>query len=534
MVPPESAPLRAQTTEFIMAGAFILATLAWLGVTAALAGGPFVYALDDPYINFALSRGLWQTGSLWINPAEPAAATSSPLWTLLFAPLAALNNTWVMVAGTSVVNWLAGVALVFLAGLVLRAGGVEAPWRRGLALGLYLLLLPVLILFAIGMEHLLHAAGCLALVVCCLRGEGDGALAPRGSALAAGLLAFLLPMIRYETAFILVGLGIALLLRRRWSLVGVLFVCSVAGAAVGALILKATSGTYLSLSVLTKAMGGAPQSLGGRVEHFLDTMQHPLNLGLVILNGALLLRPAVGERPLLQGIGVTFIMAMLLHGALAQFGWVERYEAYLLALGYLPVLCWLNGLVPERPGWPDALRLLAGLLLAGALGILFFGKVKANLQAFLVPIGIHGQQVQIGRFLRTLPELPGPVAMNDIGAAAWVSERPILDMVGLASAQAAAAKQARNAGPRRLALIQERQVPFVIIYPAWFEEEFLAALRPVARWRTRPAVIIGWEVTFYATSPQWEGVLEERLRAFEPELPSTTRAIYQVRSPDAP
>src|SRR5690606_39302182 len=45
--------------------------------------------------------------------------------------------------------------------------------------------------------------------------------------------------------------------------------------------------------------------------------------------------------PISDAFAVVFLVGALLHAFFAQFGWVERYEAYLLAIGYLPVFMFL-------------------------------------------------------------------------------------------------------------------------------------------------------------------------------------------------
>src|SRR5690348_13177885 len=135
MLPPPSAPpgpARAAPPRALAAcitGCVVLA-LALLAVLLAcrrLAGGQFVYALDDSYIGMAIARTLAFHGAWALNPGAFEPAASSPLWVLV---LAAADR----VAGARALTPFAldaALCLALLAAIawVLRHA-IPRPWPR--------------------------------------------------------------------------------------------------------------------------------------------------------------------------------------------------------------------------------------------------------------------------------------------------------------------------------------------------------------------------------------------------------------------
>jgi hypothetical protein len=248
----------------------VLITTQVLWVFHAYGPRPFVYALDDPYIHLTLARNLATTGVLGLNPGEWSSASSSPAWTLLLAGVdrlvgdrvgAPLALNLLICAGLA--WWIVGFleALGYPPALVLVLGGA------------FVLLVPLVPLAFSGMEHLLHLAVVVALVV-----TTAAAVEGRGPAVWPLLLAAAATAVRYESLFLLAGLGLLLLFRRRTGLaVGLV----AAGAAV-ALILGAVNIAHgeslLPNTLLVKALSAAPGEALWRA--------HLVRLGANVTQGA--------------------------------------------------------------------------------------------------------------------------------------------------------------------------------------------------------------------------------------------------------
>ncbi len=157
------------------------------------------------------SRVALATGTWGINPGEFSSATSSPLWTALLAAIYGVIGP-----GDLIPLWLNGLlslVLVYLCGRWLLSEQV-----RGVALAAgrtaLVLLTPLPFLAGLGMEHVLHTV--LALTLAWIGVRAISAPPDRLRLILLGLLAGVLPMVRYEALFLTGALGLLLLVRGRW------------------------------------------------------------------------------------------------------------------------------------------------------------------------------------------------------------------------------------------------------------------------------------------------------------------------------
>ena len=117
------------------------------------------------------------------------------------------------------------------------------------------------------------------------------------------------------------------------------------------------------------------------------------------------------------------------------------------------------------------------------------------------------------------------VALNDIGYVGFLTDAPILDLMGLASSDVAHAMLAggrdarfvEDAARRRGAAIAVLHVE-TPVPPTW---------DCVAEWKlTGATVLIAPAVRFYAITPTERSALLANLRAYAPELPATVAVRY--------
>ena len=195
-------------------------------------------------------------------------------------------------------------------------------------------------------------------------------------------------------------------------------------------------------------------------------------------------------------------------------------------------------------GRRDARALIAAGGAAVALAHLLFGKLGyIGLTALYLnnisgrgqwgPRVVHLQQVQMARFVQE--QLGGPVAVNDIGRVAWQNDARVLDLWGLASAEALALRQSRPprgwAGP----LVAEAGIDVAMIYDTWLGNAVPSGWSRVARLMfDGPAGYAGGlEVSIYATRPETANTLREELTAFAPSLPPGSRLVFEAAGPEA-
>ncbi len=477
------------------AAVFAVLILRGLGET----GGVFEYPLDDPYIHLALAEQI-RSGGYGVNAGELSSPGSSALFPLLLLPFAGepaqrfLPLFWNLVGtGITACIW----------GRMLWWAGYGAPGWRPLGYGAALLG-PVAVLSPgvgyVGMEHTLHAAASLLVLLGLLRhlgGQGGRALVLAGVFFAAAL--------RFEGAAL--GLVAA----------GVLFFTGarVAGLAAAALTLAPIAGFVGFLAA--SGLEPLPSSVQAKLADGPDLTAGPLALRVAVLRanlaqagGVLVLALALAALALWRlaprlrdsrwgGLAVAVALPALAHLAFGQIGWLDRYEHYILALTAAAVLVLVR---LARAGDPPALPATAAVVLV--IGVLLAAyQPHATLRLADYSRAILSQQGQMARFAKDF--LRAPVAVNDLGLVAWRNPNYVLDLWGLASAEA---RDLRLNAPEpgwagRLAAAHA--VPMAMVYDAWFEGWTGPDWVKIGDFRlTRSGGYLGdYAVAFYATGPDF-------------------------------
>lgn len=491
--------------------------------------GRFIYTLDDAYIHLALAERIAQ-GHYGINLGEASAPASSILWPFL---LALFTRTGFMEYLPLWINLAAAVGTLYLYTRILRIALAELPDLHARAatawIAVFLIFATNLIGLAFtGMEHSLQVFLSALIVLGMLQ-------VVRGLQPPAWLVIAIIaaPSVRYECLTVS-GIALALLLFcRRWK--------AAAFGALGMLIPLAAFAGFLH----AHGLGWLPTSVTAKVaivnsqpthdfirDHLfnnLATRQGQVLGGLFLLLAGLAIArrnaPAVERLLAAGGAG-----AILAHLAAGQIGWWERYEVYMLVTGVLLVIYLARGFFQglfwsswNRRGWtghlwpPLNILLLGGL--ASLLGLPYFGTFGLTP---LASANIYEQQYQMHRFV--VDYLRAPVAVNDLGWVAFQNPNYVLDLWGLASAEALANRQIQ-AGPAWMErMVQARAVRLVMIYDTWLPTRPESWVR-VARLRLgwKKTVVGGDTVSFYVPDPQSAASMRALLAEFKPSLPPGVR-----------
>jgi hypothetical protein len=525
-------PQRTEKWPFVAAVGVLLAFVAvYLRAALRQNGGRFVYAQDDPYIHLAIARTLASSGVWGVTPDQFAPASSSPLWTALLSIVRWLGGAadWWPFA----INVAAAVIVVWVADRLIRL--VAPPAVRFLALTAVIVVLPLPTLVFIGMEHTMHIACVLALCGAAavrLAGDGPDRIWPAGI-----VLAVLTAGLRYEGLFVITAVAAACLLRGRWvTAVSV----SVAGAVVpGLYAMYALShgGPALPNSVLMKSdparFGSWLSALGlaGDWVGVLTLYQRPAVAVLVL--AALLLAAVLAApgRSLWSPPGVLiglFIGVALLHVCFVKVEWFFRYEAYVIALGLAAVtsaaLEVRRSSVPGNAGGWSRMRRRAVVACAVVLSL---PLVSRGAEAMLLTVPatgeIYRQQYQMGLFFREFYSGEA-VALNDIGAVAWLAPVRVVDLIGLASPDVANARR-QNADDTAFfaATLRRHGATAACVYDYYFSGSRVLppSWRKVGEWRMDHHAAVSREtVAFYAPFPDEARRLREALDRFAGQLPS--------------
>lgn len=481
-------------------------------------GGANLYPLDDTYIHLAMARELLN-GNWGLEPGRFANASSSPLYPVLLALGHSLGLAWEWVP--LAVNALATIGLLAIADWLFRRRGFSDPWRWA-GLGLLAFVPPLPFIAQTGMEHLAHCALCtivLALLIEETAGRWRWLLVP---------LAALLTITRLES-FSLIGLAcLWCAWRRQWLLGIAMGLAALAPWAWFGPWSRSHGGEWLPNPVLLKGSAGLSDPFIHLAASFYGSPGLLVPLLALIVASARELRH---NRHSLTGWLCAGIAAQLLaHGTLASFGWLHRYEAYLLVLSVLAAIVWAQSR-PRVSYW--TLALAAFLLVRAATYYPFlFGAIEE----------INAQQVRTARFLAA-NYAGAHVAVNDIGAVALYGGIHLTDLAGLASTQVARmrlAGQFTEADLERLA--QQENLDVIAIYDGLFTGRgdvrrwYNGPAVPkswirVGEWRLNrePIVVAGRSVAFYAPTRERAEKLRQRLEAYEARQDRLSAGLITLR-----
>jgi hypothetical protein len=170
----------------------------------------------------------------------------------------------------------------------------------------------------------------------------------------------------------------------------------------------------------------------------------------------------------LWSAGLPVIYACL-HAVLYQHG---RYLIPLIPVNAVAGVVGLleAGRLATRRGYrwrgsPKALALLVGVLVI--VGTAWRLPTMARLYAWNVD-NINEMHVALGEWVAEHTPPDAVLALNDIGAIAYVSERPIVDLAGLVTPEVIPLLRAPDRDARLADFMAEQGVQYVVIFPNWF------------------------------------------------------------------
>jgi hypothetical protein len=286
---------------------------------------------------------------------------------------------------------------------------------------------------------------------------------------------------RYETLFVAAGLGAAQLIRvaldhRRdrpawWS--AIRRAIAIGACAAGPVIVLgafniAMGQQFFPNSVIAKsALGGGANEkaisfLGGLTAIATD----PVVLFFFVT--ALCYLAAAFATSARRAVvpATVVVVAVVAHSYLASYGWFERYQAYLIALGVFFAFgavteAMQRAPVPDWPRWSAAAGVVVILL------AFFVGPTKWNLlwHTPMATQDTYVQRYQAGLFLEHYYHAQ-PVATGELGYISYFHEGKLTDFFGLGDHEVLEAReQHRQSAAYWEQLIRERGVHVVAVYP---------------------------------------------------------------------
>jgi hypothetical protein len=424
------------------------------------------FPLDDSWIHLHFARNLAEGNGFAYNPGAPVAGSTAPLWTLLLAGVARVAGASLLMAK------VVGITVALVAALLLRRTALAWGTSRPTAL--------------------------VAAIALCWSGPFVwGALAGMEVTLAALLVTVALFALARERLVLTVLAGALAALARPEALV-LLPLLALASrptprrllvfAAIVIVVLVpfaafcwATTGTPLPATASAKVEGGLLGRLIGIREAARVTWlerprafsiewitwlarTHPLlPLALPVVVLAWRTSRALGI------VGLVLLAHPLAMAILAPYrgpGFQEgRYSIQLLPVAVLTLAAAWTA-VARRVEWHRAAlaRSVGALYLALALLTL----VPASERYAWGVQNINAMQVHLGHWVDANLPQTATLAVNDIGAIAYFSRRPVIDLMGLITPEIRPYRREGEAGVTRYVI--ERCPDFVIIFPTWFPQ----------------------------------------------------------------
>jgi hypothetical protein len=494
--------------------------------------GTFTYTLDDPYIHLALSDQI-RHGNYGLYPGTHAAPSSSILFPFLLAIASGtrLHPYFPLVINIGCLFATIEIVRRFLHHLRLGSDNL-AIFAQAAALALIAVSFNLVGVVFTGLEHSLH----IALVAATVYGVVlliDRHQMPRW----LPLVLVLSPLVRYEGLALSVGTILLLALLGRWRSALATFATMVSLVVGFSLFLKHLGLSVLPSSIMVKSAiasgaGGGAQKLLHGLTMTIDTMiGHPIGLPLLLIG--LFAAARFSQDLFRRGYpwtpnGLISLPLLFLIGGQAvagRFGWLERYEDYLLLGVCLMSLFLARGLIrfaisPDRR-YDVVHRSRVVLVLGAFAALLLVGARYVNSMAQVPKAAnnVYEQQLQMHRFIDGYYR--SPVAVNDLGLISYHNPYPVLDLGGLGSEKARLMIAHHATAADYQAFVAANGVHLAIIYQEWFADQIPDGWTHVGTLILSGERISAGEeqVEFYATDAATASSVHQELIAFQPTLP---------------
>jgi hypothetical protein len=510
----------------------VAAVAAYISVSAVqlyqiirLTGGRQLYPLDDVYIHAAVAKNLLLHHVYGVSPLHSSFPSSSIVWPFIL--LAVFATVGIKAFVPLALNVVFALVFLALADHVLRAlAETISPYARFLCLLLLVLGVPLVGLSFEGMEHVLHGLAILALLFAYNREQIYRNTRWRFLLTVAASFAV---AVRYESLFAVLLICLLLAWRGEWAIGLMVAISSLVPVVAFGLFAHAHGSAFLPSSVLLKTSSAEQLSILTGIRKLFSTYALLSGISVcfltsVVLTVYLFVRPPKGQRPL-RDLLLILTGMFVIHAQVAQFGWLFRYEAYLLATSIVLAFAATEVLTSQSRPAPSPFRwhspravtmILLTVALAGRGESMLIG-IPRNAAA------IYEQQYQTARFLAAFYPHQA-IGLNDIGAPDFFADIECVDLLGLASNNVAQLRRSGGFNREAVARVSREQgIRVAVLYPELFPDEIPYSWIPVSNMvvtNLPGKVQLGQRrVTLYAPNLQEAARLLHNITQFQGQLP---------------
>lgn len=397
--------------------------------------GRFIYPLDDSYIHLSIAKNFAESGTWGITKYEFSSTTSSPFFTLLLAVLIRIFGNWEYLS--FVANIVAGLVLLYILHRYLKNFSTTVYAVVLLAI---VLLMPLHLMIMMGMEHVFHTLMMILVLITFEKYLEKSNL--RNFSLLV-LFSVFATGFRYESLFFIIFICIYLFfIRKEFAKSIVLGIFTLLPVLVYGWISLQKGSFFLPNSLILK--GNTNDELAG----FLRRVVHnaKLSLSVLVLIPVLCVQIFFQSKKIKSFSGkisknvlpLVVLGGFFVHLLFANFGWLIRYEAYLVVL-----ILWAIAPFLENVFSNFRQMKIVGLGILVLFSVTFEKRFITTLKKQQIASkNIFDQQIQMANFIHKYYNHSKIIA-NDIGAITYFSDIHLLDTFGLGSIEVAKLKVAK-------------------------------------------------------------------------------------------
>lgn len=453
---------------FLGIGFLLFAILSELSAIMLLNKGLLVYTLDDPYIHMAVAENIMM-GHYGINNNEFSAPSSSILWPFILAPFSSYEYF------PFLVNVAAAIVTVYIFMKILYASLRTSDKRiNDFLVSSFLILLilgtNIIGLIFTGMEHSLQVLVVSVIAYGLIIEIDKNKVEPWLLVAIIGA-----PLIRYENLAISIAALSFLVMSKHFKLsvsVTILLIVFVAGFSLF-LVLLGLDPFPTSVLVKSNVVSSDEKLLSMISNSIISNLKSTLvnRQGIILLFGVLVLLSYLlfAKDAKKKKLAFVAILAAFLHFIAGHYGHYHRYEIYIWTFIFLIALYLLGSKITKILEVNQISNLVKVIMIA-----IYFVSVASEIYIYglvILPIAannIYEQQYQMHRF--AVDYYGKPVAVNDIGYVSYKNNNYVLDLWGLASAEALnARKNSHDNGEWMQEIAAQKNVELAMIYEEWFK-----------------------------------------------------------------
>jgi hypothetical protein len=478
--------------------------------------GEFVYALDDPYIHLSMSKHLFEQLIFSVDGFNFASASSSPFWFMLLALFMPLGELVVFIPFVLnvIFQTLTLISIVYFLQKIYNIRVTKS------FLFVIFVLTPFIALSLGGMEHSLQIFLVINLIFLFL-----SYLETNKNFSLILLFAFILVATRYESLATIFMLSFVLIFFYKNILKGVtLFLVALSPIFLFGFISSHFDLGFFPSSIMAKSIIGDKHGfevINVLFENLKNNLAVKHILFILFINLYILYQSKKLQNQKLLFLSFIFLGTLFAHATFGKFGWLFRYEAYLIVLTFLNIYIYLN--IKYNFNFSFRKLFSTPIFIFFIIFVFFFNRqVDGNTIAVKGTINIFEQQIQMSNFLKKYYN-NGEIAGNDIGAITYFTNIHLLDLFGLGSYEIIELKKSQQFNSNSIEkILKKKNIEIIMIYEHWFYQIDFSKMgfTKIGTWKIKNNVVCGGDtVLFLSKTEDYEKNLQNFIDFSEQDLP---------------